>query len=95
MDAKNRQKYLEEILKYCDMESILVIDGYGHLQRFSCPFLVIAVKDIGEIKKDLICPVNAVKLDLNLMDVYIIQNRAYYFFNFRVLERKDTNSGNY
>jgi hypothetical protein len=29
--------------------------------------------------------VNAVKLDLSLIDVYIIKNKAYYFFNFKVI----------
>jgi hypothetical protein len=76
MDSKDRQKYIEEILKYCDPESIFIIDHYGHLRRLCCPFFVIAVKDVGEIKKDLICPVNAVKLDLNLIDVYIIRNKV-------------------
>jgi len=44
--------------------------------------------DSGISTKGLICLVNAVKLDLNLIDVYIIGNKAYYYFNFRVLGRK-------
>jgi len=38
--------------------------------------------------KGLRCLVNAVKMDLTLVDVYIIRNKAYYYFNFRVTGRK-------
>ena len=43
---------------------------------------------VGELHKVLKCAVNAVKMDLTLIDVYIIRDKAYYFFNFRVLGRK-------
>ena len=48
--------------------------------------------NVGELYKGLICLVSAVKIDLTLIDVYIIRDKAYYFFNFRVLERKVRNS---
>jgi hypothetical protein len=51
-------------------------------------FEVLVIQDVGELTKGLICLVSAVKIDLNLIEVYIIRNKAYFFFNFRVLERK-------
>jgi hypothetical protein len=88
MSDDEKRKYIEEIFRYCKIDSILVINKHGHLQRLDCPFEVVVIQDVGELEKGLICLVNAVKLDLTLIDVYIIRNKAYYFFNFRVLGRK-------
>jgi hypothetical protein len=88
MNDNEKKKYIEEVFKYCKTDSILVINKSGHLQRLQCPFEVMVILDVGELYKGLICLVNAVKLDLTLIDVYIIKNKAYYFFNFRVLGRK-------
>ena len=87
MSDEEKKKYIEDIFRYCKIDSILVIDKLGHLQRLDCPFEVIVISDVGELQKGLICLVSAVKIDLSLIDVYIIRNKAYYFFNFRVLER--------
>jgi hypothetical protein len=46
------------------------------------------IAEVGELDKGLICLVSAVRIDLSLIDVYIIKDKAYYFFNFRALERK-------
>lgn len=88
MSDEEKKKYIEEVFKHCKTDSILVIDRTGQLQRLDCPFEVIVITSVGELTKGLICLVNAVKLDLSLIDVYIIRNKAYYCFNFRVLQRK-------
>ena len=88
MSDDEKRKYIEEVFKYCKTDSILVINKVGDLQRLQCPFEVIVIQDVGELYKGLICLVSAVKIDLSLIDVYIIKNKAYYFFNFRVLQRK-------
>ena len=88
MGDDEKRKYIEEVFKYCKTDSILVINKVGDLQRLQCPFEVIVIQDVGELYKGLICLVSAVKIDLSLIDVYIIKNKAYYFFNFRVLQRK-------
>jgi hypothetical protein len=88
MSDEEKRKYIEEVFKYCKIDSILVINKSGHLQRLDCPFEVVVIQDVGELYKGLICLVSAVKIDLTLVDVYIIRNKAYYFFNFRVLQRK-------
>ena len=88
MSDEDKKRYIEEIFKYCKIDSILVINKNGLLQRLDCPFEVVVISDVGELYKGLICLVSAVKIDLSLIDVYIIRNKAYYFFNFRVLQRK-------
>ncbi len=87
-DEEKKRKYIEEVFKYCKIDSILVINKVGHLQRLQCPFEVLVITDVGELKKGLKCLVSAVKLDLQLIDVYIIRDKAYYFFNFRVIGSK-------
>jgi hypothetical protein len=86
MTDDEKRKYIEEVFKYCKTDSILVMNKTGQLQRLQCPFEV--MEDVGELYRGLICLVSAVKIDLTLIDVYIIKNKAYYFFNFRVLQRK-------
>ena len=88
MSDEDKKKYIEEIFRYCKVDSILVISKTGQIQRLDCPFEVVVITGVGELYKGLICLVNAVKMDLRLIDVYIIRNKAYYFFNFRVLGRK-------
>jgi hypothetical protein len=88
MSDEEKKKYIEEVFKYCKIDSILVINKVGHLQRLQCPFEVMVILDVGELRKGLICLVSAVKIDLHLIDVYVIRDKAYYYFNFRVLERK-------
>lgn len=82
------RKYIEEISKYFKIDSILIINKHGHLQRLQCPFSVEVIQNVGELRKGLICNVSAAKIDLTLIDVYDMQNRIYYFFNFSVLGRK-------
>ena len=88
MSDEEKKKYIEEIFKYCKIDSILVISKRGHLQRLDCPLSVVVISDIGELYKGLICLVSAVKIDISLVDVYIIKNKAYYFFNFMVIGSK-------
>jgi hypothetical protein len=68
---------------------ILIMNYLFSINLLSLSFL----PHVGELFKGLKCLVSAVKIDLSLIDVYIIKNKAYYFFNFRVLERKIKNSG--
>ena len=88
MTDNEKRKYIEEVFKYCNTESILVINNRGQLERLQCPFEVLVISDVGELLKGLKCLVSAVKLDLQLIDVYVIKGKAYYFFNFRVTGRK-------
>jgi hypothetical protein len=92
MTDNEKKKYIEEVFKYCKTDSILVMNKMGQLQRLQCPFEVMVIQDVGELYRGLICLVSAVKIDLTLIDVYIIRDKAYYFFNFRVLQRKIRNS---
>ena len=85
MTDKQRKRYIQEVYELCGTDSVLIISHKGHLERISCPFTVIPIRDVGELQKGLKYAVNAVKLSPELVDVYIIRYKAYYHFNFRLL----------
>jgi hypothetical protein len=85
MNHEEKRKYIEELFKYVDTESILVIKEWNTLERFRCPFVVKARRDVGLCKVGNYYTVEAVKVDSRtLQDVYIIQGKAYRIKNFLV-----------
>ena len=44
-----------------------------------------ALGDIGDLKKGDVVLVEAVKVDLNLKTIFIIDNQAYYYHNFHII----------
>lgn len=83
MNHEEKRKYIEELFKYVDTESILVIKDWNTVMRLRCPFIVKARRDVGLCKAGNYYPVEAVKVDLQtLMDVYIIRNISYLPYNF-------------
>ena len=85
MDDSERKKYIQEIFKYVRTDSILIISAQGHLERLSCPFKVLVIVDVHSLKKGQEKAVIAVKVADNLIDVYIIEGKAFYYFNFRIV----------
>ena len=85
MTDKERINYIQEVYRLCGSDSVLVICHNGQLERISCPFDVIPIRDVGELQEGFKYAVSQVKLAPNLIDVYIIKDKAYYHFNFRLL----------
>jgi hypothetical protein len=81
----DQTRYIEEISKYCDPFSMLVIGDKGQLMRIYCPFPAVVVYPVGTLEKGNVVSVEAVKLTLELKDVYIIDGKAYYLIHFRIL----------
>ena len=82
MDSRDRKRYIEEIFKLCKTDSILIINSWGMLERRICPFLVIVIKDVPPLNKGEIVWVTAVKMSLELIDVYIVHQKAFNYYNF-------------
>lgn len=84
MTEQNRQ-YILELFKIVSPRSILVVNQYGKLKRLHCPFRVIAIEDIpSQIMKGKFYMVEAVKMTLNLKEVFIIVGKGYYISYFRI-----------
>jgi hypothetical protein len=87
MNHEEKRKYIEELFKYVDTESILVIKDWNTVMRLRCPFIVKARRDVGLCQAGSFYAVVAVKVDLQtLKDVYIIGTMAYLAHNFTVEE---------
>lgn len=82
---QREKKYIEEIFRYCKTDSILVINSRGGLERLLCPFLVIVIHDIPPLVQGDRKAVNAVKIGPKLIDVYIIDEKAFYHYNFKII----------
>ena len=85
MNDQERKRYIQEIFKYCTTDSVLVIDQNGRLIRLRCPFFVLVVVDVHPLKKGQEKAAIAVKVADNLIDVYIIEERAFYHYNFKII----------
>ena len=85
MNEQDRKRYIQEIFKYCTTDSILVIDQNGQLRRLVCPFMVLVIVDVRPLKKGQEKAVIAVKVAENLVDVYVIEEKAFYHYNFRII----------
>ena len=83
MSEKNR-KYILELFKIVETNSILVVMSLGKVKRLYCPFWVIAKVDVPPLKKGNEYTVEAVKMTLKLQDVFIIKGKAFFIWYFAV-----------
>lgn len=89
MDYKANKRYIDEIFKYSDMYSILVINPDGRLVRVHCPFSVQVIRDVAKLRKGQIKAVDMIKMSMELVEVYIIESKGYYWYNF-IFHSKDS-----
>jgi hypothetical protein len=78
-------EYIKDIFRYCRTDSILIINAQGHLGRLWCPFRVLVIVDVYPLQKGQQKVVIAVKVAENLVDVYVIEGKAFYHYNFKIL----------
>jgi hypothetical protein len=80
----SKEEYLKELLKWVSSDSLLVIDGFGNLRRIYCPFKVICLVNFPDITKGEKLSVDAIKLTVEVKEVYIIRGTAYYIAYFMI-----------
>jgi len=85
MTQQNRE-YILELFKIVSTTSILVIDREGNLKRLHYPFKVVAIVDKPpQINVGASYYVEAVKMTLELKEVYIIKDKGYYICYFKIM----------
>lgn len=85
MNDPNRE-YILELFKIVSTTSILVVDPKGILKRLYCPFRVVAKVAIPpQITEGDSYYVDAVKMTLELKEVYIIQGKGYFIWYFKIV----------
>jgi hypothetical protein len=86
MTDSNRE-YILELFKIVSTTSILVIDNKGILKRLHCPFRVCSIVELPpDIALGAFYMVDSVKMTLELKEVYIIQNKGYFIYFFKILK---------
>ena len=81
----SKEDYIKELLKWVATDSLLVIDGTGRLRRIYCPFKVISLIDFPAIGKGEKVSVEAVKLTVEVKEVYVIKGVPYFILYFKIL----------
>lgn len=76
---------LAEILKYSHPKELYIIDWKNRLVVLRCPFKVMVKKDIGYLKKHEIVKVDSVKVTLELITVYVVEEQLYFYYHFEIL----------
>lgn len=86
MNNDEKRKYIEELFRYVETDSILAIKDWNTLERFKCPFIVRARRDVGLCKAGNYYSVEVVKILVStLSDVYVIGGLAYNIYDFRLI----------
>jgi len=80
----DKEKYLQELLNWVSSDSLFVIDKSGNLRRIYCPFKVICLVNFPDIIKGEKVSVDAIKLTVEVKEVYIIKGTAYYIVFFMI-----------
>jgi hypothetical protein len=84
MTDRNRE-YILDLFKIVGTTSILVVDREGNLKRLHCPFKVVAIVNLPPLREGAIYYVEAVKMTLELKEVYIIEGKGYFIWYFKIV----------
>ena len=82
--SEDARKYIIELFKIVDTKSILVVLHTGKVIRLFCPFHVICNVNAPPLKEGREYSVEAIKMTLDLKDVFIIDGKGYYVWYFSV-----------
>jgi hypothetical protein len=81
----SKEEYLNELLKWVATDNMLVIDESGRLRRIYCPFRAVCLVTFPDIKEGEKVFVDAIKLTVEVKEVFIIKGTAYYIIYFNIL----------
>ena len=78
----DRKKYIRDLFEVVDTHSILIINMDHQLIRLNCPFTVLVVHKVPGLVRGEIASVTAIRMDIKLIDIYIVYGKPYYHYNF-------------
>jgi len=81
----SKEEYLREILKWVSSDSILVIDKNDVLRRIYTPFQAICLVTFPDIDQGEQVSVEAIKLTVEIKEVFIIKGIPYYIIYFKII----------
>ena len=76
---------IDDINKYTNSSSLLVHTRKKGLIRMFCPFKVEVIKPVGELLPGDILEVLKVKVSSSFELVYVVRDKSYFYYYFRIL----------
>lgn len=76
------EKDIAKLLKYSSPYELYVVDENNTLIKLKCPFKVIVIESVGELMFGEIAIVEKVKITYQLITVFEISDKLYYYFYF-------------
>ncbi len=78
----DHKKYIKELFEVVDTRSILIINKDNQLIRLNVPFTVLVVHGVPGLRTGDLGSVTAIRMDVRLLDIYFVNGKPYYYFNF-------------
>ena len=78
-------KELAELLKYSSSNELYVVTYNNLLKLLVCPFKVIVLNSVGNMKTNEIVWVEQVKVTRDIKTVFVIKGKAYFYFHFEII----------
>jgi hypothetical protein len=77
---------MEKLLipKYCDANSILLVNGTGHLRKLYCPFRIRCISNAGTFKQGMYLWVDEVATTPKDELIYWILGKPYLYTHFEI-----------
>ena len=79
------KKQLAELLKHSHPKELYIVDWRNKLLILRCPFRASVKDDIGNLKAREIIYVDEIKVTLELITVFVVKKKAYFYYHFEIL----------
>ena len=80
------ERELADILKYSSPNTLYIITWNNLLKQLFCPFKVVVKHQIGDLNEGDTVWVESIKVTVELTTVYVVKDRAYFYFHFMILD---------
>ena len=80
----DHKKYIRELFEVVSTQDILIVNKDNQLIRLNVPFTVLVVHEVPGLCIGDLGSVTAIKMDLRLIDIYVVNGKPYYYYNFVV-----------
>ena len=78
----DHKKYIRELFEVVSNQDILIVNKDNQLIRLNVPFTVLVVRQVPGLRKGDVGSVTAIRMDVKLLDIYIVKGKPYYYYNF-------------
>ena len=78
----DHKKYIKELFEVVSTTDILIVNKDNQLIRLNVPFTVLVVLDVPGLSIGDLGSVTAIRMDIKLIDIYIVNSKPYYHYNF-------------